>query len=94
MNISDYRIKISDNIIIVTSKLKMNLDVLSEVKELFENTSLRFYRYGMYTDTLGYYHGYDFIKKRFIYCGSMSYPEALKLMNKYIETNEQDMGIV
>lgn len=87
-NINDYKIVISNNIIIVTSKLKVDLEILIEIKQLFENTTNKFYRYGMYKDLLGYYHGYDFINNKSIYCASLNYAEALRLLKKYIEKNE------
>jgi hypothetical protein len=82
-NINNFNI--INNIFIADTK-----DKLYELKELFENSNGKFYRYGMYKDISGYYYGIDFKDNSNIYCASLKLSEAVGLMNKHISKQEKN----
>lgn len=79
-----YNFEFTGKILIVTCPKNIELPIF---KNLLRNT-LNGFRYGMYLDSLGYYHGYDLKVEKFVYCNTLSKKIAIELMNKYIKEND------
>jgi hypothetical protein len=90
MSTLNYNIDLIDGILVVTAKGKTTLDMLTEAKTLLSNSTGNIYNYGMFKDGLGYYHGYDFIKKYSIYCTTMNRRAAINLVKEYINKQNEE----
>lgn len=83
--INDYSIDIKDEVLIVSNKNGVIKDDVSYIKEILEESTGKVYNYIMYKDSLGYYHAYDFILNKSIYCATLNRTHARELVNKYIK---------
>ena len=91
LDISKFKFDIKDNIVIVSSFNGIkSLEIIKELKEMFENTYNKIYNYWIYSDSLGYYHGYDFLNNCSVYCTSLSKPTAIKWFKEEILIHNQD----
>jgi LPS O-antigen subunit length determinant protein (WzzB/FepE family) len=85
-NTGSLEFSISGEIFIAETK-----ELLIELKKSFENSTGKFYRYGMFKDVSGYYKGFDFIENKHIYCASLKQKDALELVKKYINKVSDDV---
>ena len=91
LNLSKFKFDIKDNIVIVSSVSGIkSLEIVKELKELFENTYSKTYNYWIYADPLGYYHGYDFSNNCSVYCTSLSKPTAIKWFKEELLTHKHN----
>lgn len=74
---------IKGGILILEFKCKVDLDLVRQYKELFENSTNKTYPIVLYKNVIGYYSAYDFEKDCSIYCGTMSEKTSLKQIQDY-----------
>lgn len=80
--IDDFVIDIKEEILIITRKNGVIKDDIAYIKSIFEENTGKIYNYIMYQDSLGYYHGYDFINNTSVYCTSISKKYAIELFKQ------------
>ena len=86
MKIGDFEVFVEDQIMIVTNKKRtVKLEDVKEIREILKETLNKTYNYVIYNSLLGYYSGYDFLKEKSVYCGSMNKATNIKKMKRYIE---------
>jgi hypothetical protein len=76
----NYKIGIRENIVVINSKTSLSLD---EIKEIIEGLPGN-HKYGIATNSLGYWKGYDLEKNCSIYCGTMSEKTSIEQIKEYI----------
>ena len=78
------KILIRDKILIIEANDRINLELVKQYKEEFENSTGNKYSIVLWKNTIGYYSAYDFDKDCSIYCGTMSEKTSVKQIKEYI----------
>lgn len=82
---NDYDFSVKKNILKIKPKEEVDIETLKQYKEEIEKSTGKIHNYIIYTNCIGYHTGYDFLKDKSIYIGTLSESRAFSEMQKYVE---------
>ena len=77
------KILVREGILIIEANDKINLDLVKQYKDEFENSTGKKYSIVLWKNLVGYYSAYDFDNNCSIYCGTMSQKTSIEQIKEY-----------
>lgn len=79
----DPKILVSQGILIIEAKDRIDRDLVKQYKEGFEKSTGNKYPIVLWRNIIGYYSAFDFENDCSIYCGTMSQKDSMEKIKKY-----------
>jgi len=84
-----FNIGIKDGILIVKCKKhSVTLQDVKEIRDQMQESTGLVYDYVIWDSLLGYYNGYDFNLKNYIFCGSLNESYNINKVKAYIKNDD------
>ena len=77
------KILVRDGVLIIEANDQINIDLVKQYKEEWENSTGKKYPIILWKNLIGYYSAYDFENNCSIYCGTMSQKTSMEQIKKY-----------